>query len=123
VVSTIAGSTSGLSGDGSKATSAQLNTPYGIYADKYNLIYIADAGNFRIRKVNITSDIITTFAGSTSGNGLGGGTATNAQFNTPRSIAKDTSGNFYVIDSQNNDVKKITPSNIISSFITSTTSK
>ena len=118
-VSTVAGSTSGITGDGGKATSAKLKSPYGIYVDNSNIIYIADGGNERIRRVNTTSSIITLFAGSTQGNNLGDGAATSTQFDTPRAVAKDAAGNVYVVDSVNDDIRKITTTNIISSFIAS----
>ncbi|HXB11423.1 MAG TPA: NHL repeat-containing protein, partial [Bacteroidia bacterium] len=52
IISTFAGKgTSGYSGDGGDATAAQLSTPIGVSADSYGNIYIADFGNYRIRKV------------------------------------------------------------------------
>lgn len=62
-ISTIAGNnTSGFSGDGAAATSAQLNQPGGIVVDKSGNIYFADGGNHRVRK--ISNGTISTFAGN-----------------------------------------------------------
>jgi hypothetical protein len=118
IATTIVGINSGSSGDGGKATSAKVNTPYGVFVDKFNLMYIADAGNFRIRRVNLTSNIISLFAGSSQGSNLGG-SLTTTQFDTPRSITKDTAGNLFVVDSANDEIRKITTNNIISSYISS----
>ena len=55
--------TSGYSGDGSYAQSAELTTPYGVAVDGNGNLYVADENNQRIRKVTPTG-IITTFAGN-----------------------------------------------------------
>jgi hypothetical protein len=61
LVSTIVGTSSaGYNGDNIKATTAQLNAPYGVDIDSLGNLYIADTGNNRIRFVNITTNIITT---------------------------------------------------------------
>jgi len=55
---------SGLSGDGGPATGARLHVPEGIALDKSGNLYISDTGNNRIRRVNLTTGIITSFAGN-----------------------------------------------------------
>lgn len=65
IISTVAGSTIGFSGDGGVATVAQLKTPEGIAVDDSGNLYIADFGNRRIRKVN-SAGIISTIAGGDS---------------------------------------------------------
>jgi streptogramin lyase len=65
IISTIAGSgRSGFSGDGGPATQATLNQPHSIALDKSGNLYICDIGNHRIRRVDLTSGIISTFAGT-----------------------------------------------------------
>jgi len=64
IITTIAGTgVLGFSGDGSLATTAQLDGPQGIYEDVSGNVFFSDGGNFRIRKIN-TSGIISTFAGN-----------------------------------------------------------
>jgi DNA-binding beta-propeller fold protein YncE len=120
LVSTFAGTSSGFSGDGGKATSAKLNAPYGVMVNVWNYLYIADPGNYRIRVVNNATNIISTFAGiGTSGNSGNTGLATNAQLNDPRGITVDSNGDIYIVDSVNNDVRKIVAkTNLISLFTT-----
>lgn len=108
IATVIAGTgTSGFSGDGGAATSAQLNAPKGIAIDSAGNIYIADTSNHRIRKIN-TSGIISTIAGT--GTGTFGGdnaAATAAKVNSPQGVAVDSSGNIYIADTSNNRIRKI----------------
>ncbi len=113
VITTIAGTGTGsYSGDDGAATSATLNYPWGLTTESgiaYILLnyfsvycftapsgklYIADYANHRIRKLRLSTGIITTIAGSsTSGSFSGdGGAATSAALNGPRSAILDTSG-------------------------------
>jgi streptogramin lyase len=65
VISTIAGTGSrGYGGDGGSATKAQLNNPHSIALDNNNNVYIADIGNHRIRRINLSTGIIDTVAGN-----------------------------------------------------------
>jgi len=100
----------GFSGDGGAPTAAQLNAPAGLALDTSNNLYIADAGNNRIRKVTLgSSPAISTIAGSgTSGFGGDGGSPLSAQLSNPTGVALDTSGNLYVADQGNNRIRKIT---------------
>ena len=111
----------GYNGDGIAATTAQLYNPSGIAADAAGNIYISDAGNHRIRKVN-TSGIISTVAGIGSGGFYGdGGQATAAQLYNPVGIAIDPSGNLYIADMLNNRVRKVNAAGIISTIAGSAT--
>lgn len=94
VITTIAGTgTIGLSGDGGQATVAQLSFPYSVGVDAQGNVYFSDYGNDRIRKINASTGIITTIAGTMQGFGGDGGLATNAQFFFPQGIALDAQGN------------------------------
>lgn len=109
-ISTFAGTgTAGYSGDGGKASGAQLNAPEACAVDVTGNLYIADTGNSAVRKVNAATGIITTLAG-TGGAGFSGdgGAAAGAQLNQPYGIAVDTSGNVFVADTLNYRVRKIT---------------
>lgn len=65
VISTVAGNgTRGFSGDGGAAVEAQLNSPHSIALDRNNGLLIADIGNHRIRRVDLSSGTIETIAGT-----------------------------------------------------------
>jgi sugar lactone lactonase YvrE len=115
IISTVAGkgTTDGFSGDGGAAILAEFSYPYGVGLDSSGNLYIVDSGNNRIRKVN-TSGVISTVAGGGTG-GLGdGGPATSAELNSPVGIAFDSSGNFYFADDNNQLIRKVSTSGIIS---------
>ncbi len=74
--------------------------------DTHGSLYIADAGNHRIRKVS--NGVITTVAGNgTLGYSGDGGLATIAQLNSPSGISVDSAGNLYIADTKNNAVRKV----------------
>ena len=114
IITTVAGNgTSGFSGDGGPATSASLRGPRGVAVDGDGNLLIADAYNDRIRKVD-PSGIITTVAGnSASGFSGDGGPAANARFDFPQGVAVDGAGNLFIADSQNQRIRKVDPSGII----------
>ena len=108
-ISTIAGTGSaGFSGDGGSATAAQINFPRHVALDGAGNIYIADASNDRIRRVD-ASGIISTVAGTGTGGFSGdGGAPTSAQINDPRGIAVDSASRYiYIADSDNNRIRRI----------------
>ncbi len=115
VMTKVAGTgTAGFSGDGGPAASAQLNAPYNVVVDSSGNLYIADSVNNRIRKVNISTGVITTVAGAGSADASGdGGRATAAGLNRPTDAAVDSSGNLYIADSLNNKIRKVSTSGII----------
>ena len=113
-ITTIAGDgTRGFGGDGGPATGAHLQVPLDVVVDITGNIYIADAANARIRKVD-TSGIITTIAGDgTFGSGGDGGPATAAQIGNPAGLALDISGNLYISDSSNDRIRKVDTSGTV----------
>ncbi len=90
VITTVAGigPTSGLggsySGDGAPATAAGINLPVRIAFDRFDNMYIADLQNFRIRRVDAATGIITTYAG----NGMSPGSGDTVGDNGPATTAK-----------------------------------
>ena len=114
VISTFAGTgVQGFSGDTGPATSAQLNRPTSVFFSAAGNLYIADSSNHRIRKVS-SNGTITTVAG----NGVAGfsgdlGLATNASLDFPLGIAMDSADNLYVADGNNNRIRRISPSGVI----------
>ncbi len=112
-VTVIAGTgIAGFSGDGGLATAALIDHPVGVCADGSGNIFFSDNNN-RIRKID-NSGIISTYAGN---GGIGytgdGGPATAANFNMAYGLSVDTSGNLYVADNNNNEIRKISTSGII----------
>ncbi len=103
VITTVAGSeNAGFSGDGGPATEASLDQPGSLTFDGAGNLYINDEFNARIRKVDVTSGIITTVAGNgvlALVAGHDGGPATSASINTSLGgIVADKDGNLYLTD-------------------------
>ncbi len=105
IITTVAGGGSG--GDGGRATNASLNTPCGLALDAAGNLYIADATDERVRKVD-TDGIITTIAGNGNGAFSGdGGAAATASLDYPEGLAFDAVGNLYIADSSNNRIREV----------------
>jgi trimeric autotransporter adhesin len=122
IISTVAGTgSSSYSGDGGLATSAKLYYPYGVAIDASGNIYIADAGNNRIRMVTKSTGIISTVAGTgSSGYSGDGGLAISAQLYDPSGVAFDASGNIYIADTINHCIRMVTKSTGIISTVAGT---
>ena len=116
LINTVAGTGSTVfAGDGGPSTSAEIYAPFGVALDSGGNLYIADTGNYRVRKV--TSDgIVTTVAGNgTQGFSGDGGPATAAELEGPSGVALDKSGNLYISDA--GAVRKVTPGGTIQTII------
>jgi uncharacterized protein (TIGR03437 family) len=120
IVTTVAGSTYGYSGDGGPATKAQLTLQggapglSGVALDANGHLYISDTHNCVIRMVNLSTSVITTVAGNTTCGYTGdGGAATKTSLNYPSGIAVDSSGNLYIADELNNRVRKVDANGVI----------
>jgi sugar lactone lactonase YvrE len=119
IITTVAGNgTQGFGGDGLLATdpNVKLHSPKALAFDASGNLYIADQYNYRIRKIDNTSHIITTVAGDgtvPSGTydpaaSIGdGGTATSAQLNGPAGLAFDAPGNLYITDQGHFRIRKV----------------
>jgi sugar lactone lactonase YvrE len=115
IITTIAGTTEGFSGDGSAASKAQLLNPLGLTVDSSGNLYVADSVNLRIRK--IASGNISTVAG----NGVvafsgDGGPAPASTMHAPAGAALDAAGNVYVSDSLNSRLRKVGTDGTIATF-------
>ena len=99
----------GYGGDGGPAKQALLNSPTGTSEDASGNVYIADSGNNVVRKVDASTGIISTVAGTgIAGYSGDGGAATSAQLDYPDSLAFDSTGNLYISDKNNYVVRKVT---------------
>lgn len=99
---TIAGTGAlGFAGDGGPALAAEFDQPRAICLDKYNNVYVVDAGNKRIRKIDAVTGDINTIAGGGSST-ADGVPAINANIGTARCVAVDSNGTIYIADGSGN---------------------
>jgi sugar lactone lactonase YvrE len=126
IISTVAGSgTSGYSGDGGAATSAELYSPAGVALDSAGDLFIADTGNNVVREVSAKTGAISTAAGNGYGAGSGktgtgiggykgdGGPAASAELFNPEGVAFDSAGNLYIADNGNAAIREVSMTGII----------
>jgi len=103
VVSTFAGSP-GATGAADGASGARFNAPTGIALDGADNIFIADTGNYTIRKIT-PNGVVSTIAGTAGSDGYADGV--NALFRAPVALVVDNGGNIYVADTENHAIRKI----------------
>ncbi|MEU6957924.1 RICIN domain-containing protein [Streptomyces sp. NPDC045714] len=109
-ISTVAGTgTAGFGGDGGPATAAQLNLPYGVTVDSTGVLYVADGGNHRVRKIAADGKISTVAGTGTAGFGGDGGTAVSALLKWPNTVVSDGAGTLHIADGSNHRVRRVTP--------------
>jgi sugar lactone lactonase YvrE len=98
---------------------ARFYNPTGIATDRGGNIYVADMGNYCIRKIT-PSGTVTTLAGnptSTISGGYADGVGNATRFSAPCGVAVDNAGNVYVIDMYVPTIRKITPQGVVSTFV------
>ena len=114
IITTVAGTgVASYSGDGDQATSATLHRPRGIALDTAGNIFIADTGNSRIRKVTVSTGVITTLAGDGKDSGeevKDNVAATSISLSNPRDVAVDASGNIFIADTGHQRIRKVAAS-------------
>ncbi len=115
VVSTFAGK-SGSSGttDGI-GSDARFNQPSGLAVDSSGSLYVADLNNHTIRKIT-SAGVVSTMAGTAGSAGATDGTGAAARFSSPSGITIDSSGNFFVADSANNTIRRMTSSGVVTTL-------
>jgi len=108
-ITTVAGTgTKGYSGDGGKASAARLNQPFHCDLDGKGHLFIVDALNHCVRKVNLETGVISTVAGTgKKGSGGDGGAATQATMNEPYAVTVTPVGDLYIVDRLNAVVRKV----------------
>jgi sugar lactone lactonase YvrE len=116
-ISTYAGTgEAGHGGDDGPAASAHLNYPRGVAVDSTGALYIADAGNHRVRKVAADGTISTVAGTGRAGFSGDGAPATAAELDRPYGVAVDGAGCVYIADHNNHRIRRITPDGTISTF-------
>lgn len=91
-----------------------FNKPFGVATDAAGNVYVADAGNNQIRMIGTATGIVTTF----SGTGIAGASniADSVSFNSPLGVAVDGGGSVYVADYENNQIRKIAQTGVVSTL-------
>lgn len=113
VITSIAGTgIGGYSGDGAAATNANFYFATGLPGltlDNKGNLYVGDYGNNRVRKINLSTGIVTTIAGTGVGGYSGdGGQATSAKLSNPAGLAFDTIANkLFIVDNNNSCVRQV----------------
>ncbi len=109
VMSTLAGTGQrGHTGDGGLAGKATLSEPFHCELDHKGNLYVAEATNHCIRKVNLKTGIIFTVAGNGKKGYTGdGGKATDATFDEPYAVVVDKDDNLFVVDRLNAVIRKV----------------
>ena len=111
----------GQSGEGGSADGhgvfAQFNNPMGIAVDRAGNAYVADSGNYVIRKVSATG-VVSTLAGLAGAFGSNDGVGEEARFDLPVGITVDSAGVIYVVDQFDSTVRSITPDAVVTTLET-----
>lgn len=114
IITTVAGNGNCVySGDGSPATSASLCDPFAVAVGIDGSIYIADAGNNRIRRVGPDGIITTVAGGGQMYFGGDGGPAISSSIYNPYGVAVGPDGSIYIADTNNNRIRRVGPDRII----------
>jgi NHL repeat len=110
IIQTIAGAgEKGYTGDGGPASRALLNEPFMCAFDAQGNLYVAEAMNHCVRRIDLHTGVITTVAGNGAPGYSGdGGAATRASLNQPYALQIDTAGDIYIVDRLNAAVRKVT---------------
>ncbi|MBV8666506.1 MAG: DUF4214 domain-containing protein [Burkholderiaceae bacterium] len=128
VVGTLAGNAPHAGSADGSGTAASFNYPYGITTDSAGYVYVSDSYNNTIRKIT-PGGTTSTMAGTAEIEGGTDATGSEASFNFPTyeqwrgpswafivGIVKDSAGNLFVADTNNNTIRKITPAGAVSTF-------
>lgn len=119
-VTTLAGLAGAPGSSDGAGRAARFNSPFGTAVNSAGEVYVADGGNYTIRKVT-PAGVVTTFAGSAGHPGAADGLGTNAQFGAgtiggPLFLTVDTNGTVYVGDNGNHTIRKVTPDGMVTTL-------
>jgi len=115
VVTTLAGSARQFGSTNGTGSAARFGEPRGIAVDGSGNVYVADTTNQLIREVT-PGGVVTTLAGTAGVSGSTDGTRSAARFYEPTDVAVDGSGNVYVADFDNQAIRKLTPSGVVTTL-------
>ena len=105
-----------LSANGVPALSSFLSNPQDVKVGPDGLLYIADAQNNRILRLNADNTVVTVAGTGHYGFSGDGHAATSATLHFPRHVAFDSSGNMFIADTSNLRIRRVTPQGIISTI-------
>jgi sugar lactone lactonase YvrE len=111
-VAGIAGATGSTDGPASQAT---FSYPMGVVEGADGALYVADAYNNVVRKID--HGVVSTLAGTAGTEGFNNGTGANARFVYPSAITADRDGNLYVCDMDNQLIRQITPAGVVTTYV------
>ncbi|MFF8469287.1 NHL domain-containing protein [Streptomyces griseus] len=118
IIVTVAGTgVAGSAGDGGPAAKAQLNKPFGVAVDGEGVLYVAEFGGHRVRRVGADGVISTVVGTGVAGAAGDGGPATQAQLNSPYGITVDSAGVIHVADSGRNRVRRVGADGVITTVV------
>ena len=112
-VTTLAGKAGTEGTTNGTGTAARFVSPAGLAVDPSGNIFVADDN--AIRKIT-PAGVVTTFAGTAYGSGSADGTGTAASFEWVQGVAVDASGNVFVADTNNEEIRKITPAGVVTTL-------
>lgn len=115
VVTTLAGSPGVPGSADGTGTEARFKTPSGIAAMADGTLFVADTGNFTIRKITPAGEV-TTLAGSAGQGGHDDGTGADARFWFPGDVAVSATGTVFVADTSNDIIRQITPAGVVTTI-------
>ena len=115
VVTTLAGLAGYMGSVDGTNSAARFADPSGVAVDADGNVYVADTGNYTIRKVT-PGGVVTTLAGLAGHSASVDGTGSDARFGYPTGVAVDSIGNVYVVDNYYHTIRKIAPGNIVTTF-------
>jgi sugar lactone lactonase YvrE len=114
-VTTLAGWPDAYGSSDGTGRAARFNSPGSVRADSSGNVYVADSGNNTIRKIT-PQGVVTTVAGTAGVAGSANGKASAALFSGPSGVAVDSSGNLYVADNGNYEIRMISSAGVVSTL-------
>jgi sugar lactone lactonase YvrE len=114
-VSTVAGVAGATGSADGRASQATFSYPMGVVEGIDGALYVADAYNNVIRK--IAHGVVSTLAGTAGTQGFSNGVGASARFVYPSAITADRAGNLYVCDMDNQLIRQITPSGVVTTYV------